>query len=320
MDMSSLLPVLLFCLSSSSLLVLNKFCLESFRHPSLLASMQYCTSAGFCILLHATGTVQLDAFSVGRAKASFAYVLCFATAMYTNMRSLQLASVESMIIVRSCCPLLVSVLEALLLGRELPTRRTLLIMVALSISAAGYAAVESKSTFSTDDDSFTSAATWIGAYYIAICMTDTIGKSVLNRLDWKSMWGPVLYTNGMSLPPMMVTAALTGELTRVRGEGAFDGWAFWGRVLPPLCLSCAAAVSISYYGWRCRALCSATGYTVLGVANKLVSVLLSALLFGRPLCLQGAACLLCCLLLASMYRSAPPRSVAGAGEVRKKSQ
>ena len=38
-------------------------------------------------------------------------------------------------------------------------------------------------------------------------------------------------------------------------------------------LSCVFGIAISFTGWRCRALVSATCYTVLGVANKMLTVL-----------------------------------------------
>ena len=74
-------------------------------------------------------------------------------------------------------------------------------------------------------------------------------------------------------------------------------------------MACVAGVAISYFGWRCRQICSATGFTILGVANKLLSVLGNALLRAdaKPISPPGAACLVGCLLLAAQYRPARPR-------------
>ena len=86
-----------------------------------------------------------------------------------------------------------------------------------------------------------------------------------------------------------------------RGQGSS-----WRAALVPLSLSCLAAVGISFFGWRCRDICSATGFTLLGVANKLLSTLASALLTGQPLSHAGGMCLVGCLFFAAQYRPAPP--------------
>ena len=144
-------------------------------------------------------------------------------------------------------------------------------------------------------------------YYVFICLSDMLGKVVLNQYSWRSMWGPVLYTNALSLPPMLATAALAGELEDLR-DLPWDPaqWAGeWRQGALMLFLACVASTSISYYGWRSREICSATTYTVLGVANKLLSILGSAVLFDKPLSPLGAFCLISCLLLAATYRPAP---------------
>jgi hypothetical protein len=60
----------------------------------------------------------------------------------------------------------------------------------------------------------------------------------------------------------------------VGGEGPrlFEAeWRLRGVML--YLLSCVFGIAISFTGWRCRALVSATCYTVLGVANKMLTVL-----------------------------------------------
>eukprot|EP00966_Prymnesium_polylepis_P181824 4212006-Prymnesium_polylepis.1 len=75
-----------------------------------------------------------------------------------------------------------------------------------------------------------------------------------------------------------------------------------------LLLTCAQSIAISYFGWRCRSMVSATGYTVIGVANKMLTVLGSVLLTDQRSSPVGIACLLGCLLAASLYRQAPLRA------------
>lgn len=65
--------------------------------------------------------------------------------------------------------------------------------------------------------------------------------------------------------------------------------------------------------WRlapryCRSLVSATCYTVLGVANKMVTVLVNLMLWDRHASPAGIISLLVCLLGAALYKQAPMRS------------
>ena len=128
----------------------------------------------------------------------------------------------------------------------------------------------------------------------------------MSLIRWLSLWGPVLYSNALSIPPMLATAAFGGELQQVHAGAALREGSSWRAALVPLSLSCLAAVGISFFGWRCRDICSATGFTLLGVANKLLSTLASALLTGQPLSHAGGMCLVGCLFFAAQYRPAPP--------------
>ena len=128
------------------------------------------------------------------------------------------------------------------------------------------------------------------------------------------MWGPVLYVNTLSLPPMLLLGLLGNE--RARLPDALDAL----QSMPSnevagagalVALSCAAGCAISYLGWRARALVTATCYTVLGVANKMVTVLVNALLFGNQRASPaGVACLVACLVAASLYQQAPMREAS----------
>ena len=72
-------------------------------------------------------------------------------------------------------------------------------------------------------------------------------------------------------------------------------------------LSCAIGTGISYTGWWCRSLTTATTYTTLGVLCKLGTVLLNMLLWDNSVSLWGTAALAVCLFAGSLYTEAPPR-------------
>ena len=66
----------------------------------------------------------------------------------------------------------------------------------------------------------------------------------------------------------------------VGGEGPRLVEAEWRqRGVALYALSCVFGIAISFTGWRCRALVSATCYTVLGVANKMLTVLANVIVW-----------------------------------------
>lgn len=130
------------------------------------------------------------------------------------------------------------------------------------------------------------------------------GKHIVGpHLQFASMWGPTLYTNTISIGPMATIGLLAGEA----GKWGSIEWTTWSTCM--LLLSCVAGVAISYLGWRTRSLISATCYTVLGVANKMTTVLANALMWDQHASLRGILCLAACLVAASAYRQAPPREI-----------
>ena len=291
-------PILAFCVASSSLLVLNKLCLGHAPLPSTFSTLQFMCTVAWCVSLHMRGKTRIE-LSAARMKAYVIYVVIFSGAIYTNMRSLSLLSVETIIVVRSCCPLLVATMECLMLGQPPPSLRTVCALLSLFGFAIGYAHAEANGG---DALGWSSSWGWLLAYYVLICLSDSYGKVVVSRLQWGSMWGPVAYSNGLSIPPMLATAAFAGELNSLYDGTALGAGTTWRDASLPIALSCVAAISISFFGWRCRQLCSATGFTILGVVNKLFSTIASAFLTDRPLTIQGAACLVGCLCSAALYQ------------------
>merc|ERR1719486_1048792 len=72
-----------------------------------------------------------------------------------------------------------------------------------------------------------------------------------------------------------------------------------------LVLSCVVGVAISYLGWRARSLVTATCYTVLGVANKMLTVLANAAVWDQRATPVGIMFLCVCLVGAAGYKQAP---------------
>jgi len=136
-----------------------------------------------------------------------------------------------------------------------------------------------------------SAYTWVSAYFVIISVEMAYGKHIVGpHLGLKSMWGPTMYTNVLSIVPMSMAGALSHEHERL----AQATWSV--SLVALLAISCVIGVAISYTGWKCRSMVTATCFTVLGVANKMATVLVNCLIWDKHASLLGAASLCVCLV------------------------
>ena len=295
--------VVAFSLCSASLLLINKMTLKHLPMPSFVSSLQFVVSAVFVYGLKATRSAEVDDFEWRLLKPYSLYVLMFVATIYCNMKALQHANVETLIVFRSCVPIVVSGLDWAFLGRELPSRRSQLALAMLTLGAAGYVATDRQFSLRAR------AYAWVTAYFFIISVEMAYGKLIVgSHLKLKSMWSPTLYTNTLSVGPMLLAGLLTDETRLLRRTE----WEAHGVAL--LLLSCVVGVAISYTGWRCRQLVSATCYTIVGVGNKMATVLVNVLIWDEHASALGIGCLVLCLLGASAYRQAPLRDAKGGAD------
>jgi GDP-mannose transporter len=88
---------------------------------------------------------------------------------------------------------------------------------------------------------------------------------------------------------------------------AFTASVTTSAALFALLISSVIGVAISWAGFNCRNLLSATQYTVVGVMNKIVTVVVGAFIFESHATWQGMAALVVCLVGGALYRAAPMR-------------
>ena len=102
--------------------------------------------------------------------------------------------------------------------------------------------------------------------------------------------GRVLYQNLMSCVPTVLVMAGFGEL-RMEALTALQGWALvW------VMMSCLFGFGMCWTSWALRAQVSALSFTVIGVSNKLGSILINYLIWCVLLLLLVVLVLvvLCC--------------------------
>jgi len=263
-------------------------------------------------VLMASGMVAPDHFEWRKVKPYLLYVGMFVATIYANMRALQHSNVETIIVFRACCPLVVCVLDWAFLGRQLPSMRSIGALLVVASGCAGYVLTDRAFKLSG-----WGAYTWVSAYFVIISFEMAYGKHIVGpHLNFASMWGPTLYTNTISVPPMLTIGVLTHEVDKLAGAT----WTTGSTTL--LVLSCIIGVAISYLGWRARSMVTATCYTVLGVANKMLTVLANAMVWDQRASLSGMMFLCVCLVGAVGYKQAPlaEASDAAAGATKVKAR
>eukprot|EP00584_Thalassiosira_punctigera_P000733 CAMPEP_0172532232 /NCGR_PEP_ID=MMETSP1067-20121228/5358_1 /TAXON_ID=265564 ORGANISM="Thalassiosira punctigera, Strain Tpunct2005C2" /NCGR_SAMPLE_ID=MMETSP1067 /ASSEMBLY_ACC=CAM_ASM_000444 /LENGTH=249 /DNA_ID=CAMNT_0013316725 /DNA_START=336 /DNA_END=1085 /DNA_ORIENTATION=+ len=232
------------------------------------------------------------------------------------MKSLSLSNVETVIVFRALAPLLVSALDAIFLGREWPSLRSWGALGIIAFGAYGYALTDSQ--FQTQG---MMAYWWPTLYLLVISFEMAYGKKIITGVDLHTRSGPVMYTNMLGWPPMLGFAAMGGEYGRLyehmenRAHDSDDG-----PLLPPaglalLLLGCMVGTGIGYTGWWCRSKVSAASYTLIGVMNKCLTVLVNLIIWDQHAPPEGIVSLSLCLLGGVLYKQAPMKSFKVEGEV-----
>lgn len=307
------LAVVSYSFCSGSLVLINKLILHHLPYPSLVITFQLLATLLFIITAGALGKIEVDPIRWKFVKPYLAYTIAFSLGVYCNMKSLSISNVETVIVFRALAPLLVSVLDTLFLGREWPSLRSWGALSLIVLGAYGYAMTDEK--FQTQG---LTAYFWPTLYLFIISFEMAYGKNIIRSVNLKTRTGPVLYTNMLGWPPMLLFAGMGGEYSRFWSD-------YWGRVdhrLPPigvtlLLLGCVVGTGIGYSGWWCRDKVSAASYTLIGVMNKCLTVLVNLLIWDQHAVPAGIASLALCLVGGSIYRQAPMRKLASADGVDK---
>lgn len=124
----------------------------------------------------------------------------------------------------------------------------------------------------------------------------------------KTRSGPVVYTNLIGFVPMLMLANVDHEYSKF--------WDFfWGKlggVLPTasiilLALGSIVGTGIGYSSWWCRSLVSATSFTLIGVMNKCLTIILNTFIWDQHANPGGIFCLFICIAGGMIYKQAPMR-------------
>ena len=135
--------------------------------------------------------------------------------------------------------------------------------------------------------------------YVAFSLDMVYIKFIVDTVPMKP-WGRVLYQNLLALPLLLLVFIVSGEYLVVGAP-----WDF--KAIVVVTGSCACGCALCYTGFELRAMVSATTYTVIGIASKVASSLISMLMLSEGATFLGIVGLGTCVVASTFYQQSPKR-------------
>lgn len=273
--------------------------------PATVSLIQIFSSVVILFALIQFG-VSIDKLEKEKIKAYVPYIVVFVGGIYANMRALAVSNVETVIVFRACTPIAVSVIEYFFMNRAWPSLRSSLSLLTVGGGAILYCMSDSQ--FMVDG---IASYFWVILYFFLISFEMTYGKKLTSSVKMDSVWGPVLYCNVLACLPMFLLSYSSGD-----SEHAIEiikSMPVAGVLL--LIFSCITGTLIGYTSWLCRGMVSGTTFTLVGVLNKFLTVILNVVLWDKHSSPAGLLAVSLCLISGVFYQQAPYRD-----ELRKETE
>lgn len=291
------IAIIAYSLCSSTLLLANKMAMEYIPSASVISFVQILFSTIAVYIIKWMKWSDVDDFEWKKVRPYLFYIVCFVAAIYANMKALQGSNVETVIVFRACTPLAVCFIEFFFMDREFPSIRSSLSLLGVVGGAAVYCFSDSQLYLNG-----LSAYTWVIIYFVLITLEMTYGKTLTSTVKMDSVWGPVLYCNALSVIPMFILGSYEGDFflhIYNISNLSVQGWTV-------IVFSCIVGTLIGYTGWLSRGMVSATCYTLVGVVNKFITVLLNVMVWNKHSTGSGILGVCICLTAGVFYQQAPP--------------
>ncbi|XP_010534178.1 PREDICTED: GDP-mannose transporter GONST3-like [Tarenaya hassleriana] len=292
-----------YCISASLLSIINKWAVMKFPYPGALTALQYFTSAAGVFLCGQTNLIEHDSLNLSTMWRFLPAAIIFYLSLFTNSELLLHANVDTFIVFRSAVPIFVAIGETLFLHQPWPSLKTWGSLATIFGGSVLYVLT---------DYQFTVAAySWALAYLVSMTIDFVYIKHVVMTIGLNT-WGLVLYNNLEALLLFPLELLIMGELKKIKHEitDETDWYSF--QVVLPVGLSCVFGLAISFFGFSCRRAISATGFTVLGIVNKLLTVVINLVIWDKHSTFVGTMGLLICMFGGVMYQqstSKKPKAV-----------
>jgi len=284
-----------FC--SGTLLLFNKIVVVLIPCAPFVTATQFCFTIIVLGSLHVMGIVAIQGLDRQVLTKYALYVVIFIAGIYSNMQALRFANVDTVIVFRSATPIVVSCMDFLFLGRELPSPRSLGALGIIIMGSLWYVYCDESRASKEEAPDYT----WPIVYTCVIAIEMTYGKLLIRDLKL-NLTTTVFVTNALALVPMVCLGLLRGEMDL---QAAY----FTPYAVAMLALSCIVSSCIGYSSWGCRSIISATSFTIVGVLNKISTILLNIAIWDKHANALGTIGLLLCLGGGALYQQAPLRTV-----------
>lgn len=282
-----------YCLSASLLSIINKWAVMRFPYPGALTALQYFTSAAGVVICGWLKLIEHDKLELLTMWRFLPAAIIFYLSLFTNSELLLHANVDTFIVFRSAVPIFVAIGETLYLHQPWPSLKTWSSLATIFAGSILYV---------TTDYQFTlTAYSWALAYLVSMSIDFVYIKHVVMTIGLNT-WGLVLYNNLEALLLFPVELLIMGELKKIKHEISDESDWYSFQVLLPVGLSCLFGLAISFFGFSCRRAISATGFTVLGIVNKLLTVVINLIIWDKHSTFVGTVGLLICMLGGIMYQ------------------
>ena len=291
----TVLLLLAYSICSSLLLILNKRALLIVGAPPLLLLYQCCFAVICLAFANVLGLIHaIQPMSDTERKRFFVVVALFVVTLFANMKSLQIANVDTVICLRMTAPLILSVLDYLFLGRRLPTMTSLFSLLAISASFSSF-------LIFTDELSDFRAIFWLALWYSCMIVETVYVKFVVMQ-STLSTAGQAFYQNLYAIPILFIIAVSVNDIDIHHDEGF--------SLFPGLFLivtTCALGLGMSYLSFAVREQISATSFSVLGNVCKLATILINLLIWDKHASAAGTLSVMFCIFSSAFYKQAPLR-------------
>lgn len=290
-----------YCLSASLLSIINKWAIMKFPYPGALTALQYFTSAAGVLICGGLKLLEHDKLELLTLWRFLPAAIIFYLSLFTNSELLLHANVDTFIVFRSAVPIFVAIGETLYLHQPWPTIKTWLSLGTIFAGSVLYVMTDYQFTLT--------AYSWALAYLVSMSIDFVYIKHVVMTIGLNT-WGLVLYNNLEALLLFPIELLIMGELKKIKHDQEESDW-YSFQVILPVGLSCLFGLSISFFGFSCRKAISATGFTVLGIVNKLLTVVINLVIWDKHSTFIGTVGLLICMFGGIMYQQSTSNKPKG---------
>ncbi|KAK6145641.1 hypothetical protein DH2020_022461 [Rehmannia glutinosa] len=296
-----------YCLSASLLSIINKWAVMKFPYPGALTALQYFTSVLGVVVCGWLKLVEHDKLDLLTMWRFLPAAIIFYLSLFTNSELLLHANVDTFIVFRSAVPIFVAIGETLYLHQPWPALRTWFSLGTIFAGSVLYVITDYQFTLT--------AYSWALAYLVSMSIDFVYIKHVVMTIGLNT-WGLVLYNNLEALLLFPVELLIMGELKKIEHDISDESDLHSFGMILPVGLSCLFGLAISFFGFSCRRAISATGFTVLGIVNKLLTVVINLVIWDKHSTLVGTVGLLICMGGGIMYQQSTSKKPIPANEVK----